>query len=44
MMQGMVINMEEARLQTLAQVKAFLDGIAEVIAGRSQEPTATVKV
>jgi hypothetical protein len=30
MMQGMVINMEEARLQTLAQVKAFLDGPAEV--------------
>jgi hypothetical protein len=26
MMQGMVIDMEEARLQTLAQVKAFLDG------------------
>jgi len=30
MMQGMVIDMEEARLQTLAQVKAFLDGTAEV--------------
>lgn len=30
MMQGMVINMEEAKLQTLAQIKAFLDGTAEV--------------
>jgi len=30
MMQGMVINMEEARLQTLAQVRAFLDGTTEV--------------
>jgi transposase InsO family protein len=30
MMQGMVIDMEEARLQTLAQVRAFLDGTAEV--------------
>ena len=30
MMQGMVIDMEEARLYTLAQVKAFLDGTAEV--------------
>ena len=30
MMQGMVIDMEEARLQTLAQVKAFLDGTTEV--------------
>lgn len=30
MMQGMVIDMEEAWLQTLAQVKAFLDGTAEV--------------
>ena len=29
-MQGMVINMEEAKLQTLAQVKAFLDGTNEV--------------
>jgi len=26
MMQGMVIDMGEARLQTLAQIKAFLDG------------------
>jgi len=26
MMQGMVIDMEEARLQTLAEVKVFLDG------------------
>jgi transposase InsO family protein len=30
MMQGMVINMEEAKLQTLAQIKAFLDGTTEV--------------
>ena len=30
MMRCMVIDMEEARLQTLAQVKAFLDGTAEV--------------
>ena len=30
MMQGMVIDMEEARLQTLAQVRAFLDGTTEV--------------
>lgn len=30
MMRRMVIDMEEARLQTLAQVKAFLDGTAEV--------------
>lgn len=30
MMQGMVIDMEEARLQTVAQVKAFLDGTEEV--------------
>jgi len=29
-MQGMVIHMEEAKLTTLAQVKAFLDGTAEV--------------
>ena len=29
MMHGMVIDMEEARLHTLAQVKAFLDGTAE---------------
>jgi len=26
MIQGMVIDMGEARLQTLAQVKVFLDG------------------
>lgn len=26
----MVINMEEAKLQTLAQIKAFLDGTSEV--------------
>jgi hypothetical protein len=31
MMQGMVINMEEAKLQTLAQIKGFLDGTANVI-------------
>ena len=30
MMRGMVINMEEAKLCTLAQVKAVLDGTAEV--------------
>ena len=30
MMQGMVIDMEEARLQTLAQVRALLDGTTEV--------------
>ena len=29
MMQRMVIDMEEARLQTLAQVRAFLDGTTE---------------
>jgi hypothetical protein len=29
MMRGMVIDMEEARLHTLAQVKAFLDGTAD---------------
>jgi len=29
MMRGMVIDMEEARLHTLPQVKAFLDGTAE---------------
>lgn len=29
-MRGMVIDMEEAKLQTLAQVRAFLDGTAEV--------------
>jgi transposase InsO family protein len=29
MMRGMVIDMEEARLQTIAQVRAFLDGTAE---------------
>ena len=29
-MQGMVIDMEEARLQTLAQVRAFLDGTTEM--------------
>jgi hypothetical protein len=30
MMQGMVIDMEEARLQTIAQVRAFLDGATEI--------------
>lgn len=30
MMQSMVINMEEAKLQTLAQIKSSLDGTAEV--------------
>lgn len=30
MLQGMVINMEEARLQTLAQCQAFLDGTVEI--------------
>ena len=29
-MRGMVINMEEAKLRTLAQIKAFLDGTTEV--------------
>ena len=29
-MRGMVINMEEAKLVTLAQIKAFLDGTTEV--------------
>jgi hypothetical protein len=29
-MRGMVINMEEAKLATLAQIKAFLDGTSEV--------------
>ncbi len=29
-MRGMVINMEEAKLRTLAQVKIFLDGTSEV--------------
>ena len=30
MMPGMVIDMEEARLHTIAQVRAFLDGATEV--------------
>ena len=30
MMQGMVIDMEEARLQTIAQVRAFLAGATEI--------------
>lgn len=29
-MRGMVINMEEAKLQTLEQIKAFLDGTSEI--------------
>jgi len=29
-MRGMAINMKEAKLQTLAQIKAFLDGTLEV--------------
>ena len=29
-MRGMVINMEEAKLQTLVQIKAFLEGTTEV--------------
>src|SRR5450756_1459282 len=29
-MRGMVINMEEAKLRTLEQIKAFLDGTSEV--------------
>ena len=30
-MPGTVINMEEAKLRTLAQIKAFLDGTTEVV-------------
>ena len=30
-MRSMVINMEEAKLQTLVQIKAFLDGTSEVV-------------
>jgi len=30
MMRGMVIDMEEARLQTIAQVRAFLDGATAI--------------
>ena len=30
-MRGMVINMEEAKLRTLEQIKAFLDGTSEVV-------------
>ncbi|HQU61671.1 MAG: hypothetical protein KDE66_08310 [Nitrosomonas sp.] len=30
MMQGMVINMEEAKLRSLSQIKEFLDGTTEV--------------
>ncbi len=31
MMQGLMLDMEEAWLQTLAQVKVFSDGTAEVV-------------
>ena len=30
-MRGMVINMEEAKLPTLVQIKAFLDGTSGVV-------------
>ena len=30
-MRSMVINMEEAKLQTLVQIKAFLDGTSEIV-------------
>jgi hypothetical protein len=30
-MRGMVINMEEIKLQTLVQIKAFLDGTSGVV-------------
>ena len=30
-MRGMVINMEETKLQTLEQIKAFLDGTSDVV-------------
>ena len=36
-MRGMVINMEEAKLQTLVQIKAFLDGTSEVAFRVSKE-------
>jgi len=36
-MRGMVIHMEEAKLQTLAQIKAFLDGTSEVAFRVSKE-------
>ena len=36
-MRGMVIHMEEAKLQTLAQIKAFLDGTSEVAFWVSKE-------
>jgi len=36
-MRGMVINMEEAKLQTLEQIKAFLDGTSEVAFRISKE-------
>jgi len=31
MMPGMVIDMEEARLQTIAQVRAFLEGVSSFL-------------
>ena len=30
-MQGMVNNMEEAKLKTLVQIKAFVDGTSEAV-------------
>ena len=36
-MRGMVINMEEAKLKTLEQIKAFLDGTSEVAFRVSKE-------
>ncbi len=36
-MRSMVINMEEAKLMTLAQIKAFLDGTSEVAFRLSKE-------
>jgi hypothetical protein len=44
MMQGMVISMEEAKLQTLAQIKGVLDGTAKVTKQRSIKPLLVGKV
>ena len=33
MMQGMVLNREDARLQTIEQVRVFLDGATEIAFG-----------
>ena len=41
MMRGMVIDMEEARLHIVAQVKAFLDGAAEGSLPRPQDGAAS---